>query len=42
MSPTDVIVILAVVLLVAMGVTSGTWTRELQAISGSVTVKKTA
>lgn len=40
MSPTDIIVILAAVLLVAMGVSTGVWSRELQAISGSVTVAK--
>ena len=40
MSPTDVVVILIVVLLGVVGWTSGMWTRELQAITGAVTVAK--
>lgn len=38
MSPVDVIVLLALGLLVVVGATSGTWTRELQAIRGQLVV----
>ncbi len=40
MSPTDVVVVLSVILLAVLGWTSGAWQRELQAISGQLTVYK--
>lgn len=40
MSPVDIVLLLAIGLLVVIGWTSGTWARELQAISGQLTVKK--
>ncbi len=35
MSPTDIVVVLAVIFLAVVGWTSGMWARELQAISGT-------
>jgi hypothetical protein len=39
-SPTDIVVVLSVILLAVLGWTSGTWQRELKAISGQLTVYK--